>query len=215
LSERDIPNICDPLIREQIRSFITNYPEQKLQEALLKFSEETKIRSVRYFPKDQVPVPVGSCDNKAYMPGDYYRVDIWKIPLRSGKCKYEGAFISRPEAMRQLVDKDDSTPLRKPHPAAKLMMSLCKNDVIELSNETTRELCRVAGFSTTNNHIDIRPLNASDTIAAWMRDTNTYLTSAFWPLDWERQFFKSINALFNDYQIKQVNITVDGRLFYR
>jgi hypothetical protein len=186
-----------------------------MQEVLSKFSKETTIRSVRYFPKDQVPVPVGSGGNKAYMPGDYYRVDIWKIPLRNGKCKYEGVFISRPEAMRQLATTDDSTPLRKPHPAAKLMMSLCKNDVIELSDDMTRELCRVASFSTTNNKIDIRPVYASDTITAWMRDTNIYLTSSFWPRVCEGNFYKSINALFSDYQIKQVNITVDGRLFYR
>jgi CRISPR-associated endonuclease Csn1 len=215
LSERDIPNICDPLIREQVRTFVVNHPEQKLQEVLSKFSEETSIHSVRYFPKDQVPVPVGSCNNKAYMPGDYYRVDIWKIPLGKEKWKYEGVFVSRPEAMRQRIQKDNASPIRKPHPAAKLMMSLCKNDVIELSNGTTRELCRIAGYSTTNNQIDIRPLNASDTIAAWMRDTNIHLTSPFWPHDWEGQFFRSINTLFNEYQVKHTVITVDGRLFYR
>lgn len=215
LSERDIPNICDPVIREQIHKFITSHPGEKLPEVLSKFSEETTIRSVRYFPKDQVPVPIASCNNKAYMPGDYYRVDIWKIPQQKEKFKYEGVFISRPEAMRQLVNKDSSTPIRKPHPAAKLVMSLCKNDVIELSNATIREFCRIAGYSTTNNGIDIRPIYASDTIAAWMKDTNIHLTSSFWPLDWERQFFKSINSLFNEYHIRLLNITVDGRLFYR
>jgi hypothetical protein len=188
-----------------------------LQETLLQFSKDKKIYSIRYFPKDQVPVSIGSCNNKAYIPGDYYRVDIWRVPQRNGKFKYEGVFISRPEAMRQAFDGDDSAPIRKPplHPGKKLVMRLCKNDIIELSNETTRELCRIAGFSTTNNRIDIRPIYASDTIAAWMEDTNTHLTSSFWPRNCEGHFFKSINALFNEYQIRLVNITVDGRLFYR
>jgi CRISPR-associated endonuclease Csn1 len=214
LSERDISNICDPLIRKQLRSFILDHQGETLQDVLSKFSNETNIRSVRIFPMDQSPSLVGSY-NKAYMPSDCYRVDIWKIPPKKEKSKYEGVFVSRAEAMRQLANEDNSRPLRKPHPAAKLMMSLCKNDIIELSNGTTRELCRIAGFSTTNNQIDIRPIYASEDIADWMRDTNTYLVSSFWPRDQKRQYFKSINALFNDYQVKQVTITVDGRLYYR
>jgi CRISPR-associated endonuclease Csn1 len=215
LSERDISNICDPLIRKQINDFVISHPGQKLPDILSRFSEETAIRSVRYFPKDQIPVPIKSCHNKAYMPDDYYRVDIWRIPLRQEKCKYEGVFVSRIEAMRNFFAKDNSIPIRKPHPAAKFIMSLCKNDIIEVSNESTRELCRIAGYATTRNKIDIRPIYASDTIAAWMRDTNIHLTSSFWPHDNEGQFFRSINTLFNEYRVKLVNITVDGMIFYR
>jgi hypothetical protein len=94
-------------------------------------------------------------------------------------------------------------------------MSLCKNDMIELSHNQERELCRVAGYSTTNNGIDLRPVYASNTIAAWFRDTNIKLTSSFWPHDAEGNNFKSINMIFNKYQVELINITVDGRLFYR
>jgi hypothetical protein len=149
------------------------------------------------------------------MPGDFYRVDIWRIPLQRERFKHEGVFISRPEAMQQILNGDEGTPVRKPHPAAKLVMSLCKNDTIELSNEKEREPCRIAGFSTTQNKIDIRPIYASDTIKAWMMDTHTLLTSSFWPRDCESNNFKSINVLFSEYQIKLTNITVDGRIFYR
>jgi len=219
LSERDIPNIADPLIREQIQKFIKSHPVQKgqkLQDVLARFSKKTEIYSLRYFPKDQKPVSINSCNNKAYMPGDYYRVDIWRIPLPKGKHRYEGVFVSRPEAMRQQLHGDNAVSLHKPHSAAKLIISLCKNDIITLSNEEEeQELCRIAGFSTTNNCIDIRPLYASDTIAAWKKNTNINLCSAFWPSNVEGQYFKSINALFNEYKIKLVKITVDGRLIYR
>jgi hypothetical protein len=117
--------------------------------------------------------------------------------------------------MRQQLHGDDTASLRKPHPAAKLIMSLCKNDVVKLSNENVKEFCRIAGFSTTQNKIDIRPLYASDTIAAWKKDTHINLTSAFWPSDTEGHYFKSINVLFNEYEIKQVKISVDGRLSCR
>jgi len=213
LSERDIPNIADPLLRKQIQKYVESHPikaGQKLQDVLNKFSNKTGIYSIRYFPKDQKPDTIRSCNNKAYMPGDYYRVDVWKIPQAKGKYKFEGVFISRPEAVQKDVLLE-----RHKHSAAKLIMRLCKNDIIVLSNETEKEFCRIAGFSTTNNGIDIRPVYASDTIAAWKKDTNINLTSAFWPSDIERQNFKSINALFNEYEIKLVKITVDGRAIYR
>ena len=215
LSERDIPNIADAAIREQVQRFLAAHPVQsgqKLPDVLAQFEAETGIYSIRYFPKDQVPVPIRSAKNKAYMPGDYYRVDIWRIPLGKGKFKYEGKFISRPEAALLLRGKKIAYDR---HPAAKLIMSLCKNDIIELSNDVTREFCRIAGYSTTQNKVDIRPLYASDTIAAWMKDTSTRLTSAFWPSNREGQNYKSINMLFTTYQIKLVKITVDGRVIYR
>jgi len=218
LSERDIPNIADPIIREQVQKFIKSHPiqtGQKLQDVLVRFSEKTGIYSLRYFPKDQIPVSIDSCNNKAYMPGDYYRVDIWRLPQPKGKYKYEGVFVSRPEAMRQKLHGEDAFSLQKPHPAAKFIMSLCKNDIIALSNEIEQEFCRIAGYSTTQNKVDIRPLYASDTIAAWKKDTNIHLCSGFWPSDIEGQYFKSINSLFNEYEIKLVKITVDGRLIYR
>lgn len=218
LSERDIPNIADADIREQILKFLKSHPVQsgqKLQDVLTLFSKKNKIYSIRYFYKDQVPVSIEDNTNKAYMPGDYYRVDIWRIPQQKGKYKYEGVFISRPQAIKQQTYGDNTGSLRKPHSAAKLIMSICKNDIIILSNKTEQEFCRIAGFSTTQNKIDIRPLYASDTIASWKKDTNSNLCSAFWPLNIEGHFFKSINVLFNEYEIKLVKITVDGRQIYR
>jgi hypothetical protein len=149
------------------------------------------------------------------MPGAYYRVDIWKIPQQKGKYKYEGVFISRPEATQQQLKENNDVSLQKPHPAAKLIISLCKNDIISLSNKKEQEFCRIAGFSRTQNKIDIRPLYASDTIAAWKKNTNIYLCSPFWPSDIEGQYFKSLNALFNEYEVKLVKITMDGKPIFR
>jgi CRISPR-associated endonuclease Csn1 len=215
LSDRDIPNICDTTIQKQVQEFINVHSGEKLQDVLRQFSQEAKIYSVRYFPKDQAPVKIKSVSNKYYMPGDFYRVDVWKVPLKQEKLKYEGVFVSRPKAAEPVLYGDDDDHLRKPHPAAKLVMSIYKNDIIELSQGQERELCRVAGYATTQNSIDIRPIYASETIAAWFKDTNTSLTSSFWPRDCKSQNFRSINMLFNEYLVKLVKITVDGRLFYR
>ena len=219
LSERDLPNICDPVIRESLKQFVETHPVQsgqKLQDILSLFSEEQKIYTIRYFPKDQVPHRIDDCKNKAYMPGDFYRVDIWRFPLKDKKYKYEGVFISRPEAMRQKLQGEDKSLLQKPHPAAKLIMTLCKNDIISLSNDTSQEFCRVAGLNAAHKSIDIRPIYASDTIANWKKDTNSNITSFFWPSEFKgKQFEKAINGLFNTYEIQLEKITVDGRPIYR
>ena len=218
LSERDISNIADLTIREKVQKFIKSNPiktGQKLQDVLHKFSKKNNIFTVRYFRKDQVPLSIESCNNKAYMPGDFYCVDIWKIPISKEKNKFEGVFISRPEAMQQVLKERNILSLRKPHPAAKYIIRLCKSDIILLIKGKEKEFCRISGFSTTQNKIDIRPIYASDTIAAWKKNTHNNLTSAFWSVDIESQNFKSINVLFNDYGIKLIKITVDGRLIYR
>jgi len=218
LSDRDIVNIADEDIRKKVQEFLLLNPvhsKQELQDVLAQFSNENGIRSVRYFPKDQVPLSIDSCDNKAYMPGDFYRVDIWKVPLVKGKYKFEGVFISRLEAMWEHVSekRKDQDLLR--HPAAKFVMRLCKNDIIFLSNDKEREFCRVAGYSTTQNKIDIRPLYASDSIAAWKKDTNNHLTSDFWSSGIKGHNYKSINVLFSEFEVKLVKITVDGRFIFR
>jgi 2'-5' RNA ligase len=51
-------------------------------------------------------------------------------------------------------------------------------------------------------------------MAAWKKDTNIHLTSAFWP-DIDGQNYKSINVLFTEFDVKLVKITVDGRVIFR
>ena len=55
----------------------------------------------------------------------------------------------------------------------------------------------------------------TDTSYNKKKDTNIHLTSAFWPNDAKAQYFKSINVLFNEYEIKQIKITIDGKQIYR
>jgi CRISPR-associated endonuclease Csn1 len=221
LSESEISNICDLDIREKVLKYVKEHPVEsgeKLQDVLARCGKMNKMYTIRYFYKDQVPVSIASCDNsKAYIPGDYYRVDIWRIPDKNGKYKYKGVFISRPDAMWQKLHGVDIVSLhkQKPHKAAKLIMRLCKDDVVKLSSDNVQEFCRIAGFSATDDRIDIQPIYASDTIADWIENTHINLTSAFWPSSNKGHYYKKINALFNDYEIKQVKITVDGRFSYR
>lgn len=210
LSERDVESIVDSRLREDILRYIREKSEgRKLTVVLQEYADAHKMRSVRYCSKGQVPVSIASTLNKFYLPYDFYRVDIWILPDK--KKEYKGVFISRAEYYRQdkLAPRE---PIEKPHPAAKFVMTLYKNDIVEISSANVKELCRIAGYSTTVNAIDIRPIAATDSIADWLRDTNSELTSLFWPRDCTGQNFKSINMLFNTYAVRLVNVSVDGRL---
>ncbi|MCX7656272.1 MAG: type II CRISPR RNA-guided endonuclease Cas9 [Treponemataceae bacterium] len=215
LSESDIKEgrIVDPDIRTKLQEYFEqNRHLLKLSEILHRFSVENNIYNIRYTPKDQVPVQIPTAPYKAYMPADYYRVDIWAIPQKNKPPKYEGVYISR--AMAYLTIRPP-----KPHPAARFIMSLHKGDVILITNKNNsgslKEYALIGGYSTTQNKIDIQPLFASGSIQEWIQNTNPELVSNFWPKDCEKQNYKSINVLFSEYNIRQVKITVDGRVFIR
>jgi CRISPR-associated endonuclease Csn1 len=215
LKDADIERICDTGIRTELQKYINAHPAKEFAENLLRFSKKTRIYSVRYFPKDQTPLRIKSVPNKYYLTEDFHRVDVWRIPAQQGKFKFEGVFVPRSKAADQNPYGNEDDQLQQPHPAAKLVMSLHKNDVIELSNDNTREFCRIAGLNNSSQRLDIQPIFASDTIAAWFKNTNINLTSSFWPHEAGVQYLKRINVLFSKYQVKLVKITIDGRLFYR
>ncbi|MCE1169693.1 MAG: hypothetical protein LWX70_16560, partial [Sphingobacteriia bacterium] len=212
LTDRDITSIVDNRLREDVLKYVQEKSNgRKLAIVLQEYADTRQIRSVRYCPMGQVPVPIASNPNKAYLPYDFYRVDIWCLPGK--KKKYEGAFITRAEYYKGKTTPTSS--IKKPHPAAKLVMSLYKNDIVEISSSHRRELCRIAGYSTTQNKIDIKPIAAADSIADWMRDTKRELTSSFCSPDCKEHNFKSINMLFTTYAVRQVNVSIDGRLNIR
>jgi CRISPR-associated endonuclease Csn1 len=211
LSARDIDNICNEGTKKKIKDYLETHPDLNFEDALKNCGEETGIRKLRYFPKDQVPLFIASCNNKAYMPNDFFRADVWEIPGPKKKT-FEATFISRTEAYT--AERTPDFIRRKPHPAAKFVMSLYKNDIIEISeqNGLRPELCIIAGYSTTRNNVDIQPIYSTNTIQGWKENTNQKVTSAFWPIQCKGQFFKSINTLFSEYTIQKVKVSVDGRL---
>jgi hypothetical protein len=105
----------------------------------------------------------------------------------------------------------------KPHPSAKFVMSLFKGDVIQIKKTDSsdfKEFAKIAGYSTTQNKIDIQSIYSAGNLSEWLSSTNSHLVSTFWP-DTSGQNHKSINSLFSEYEIKLAKITVDGRCFIR
>ena len=215
LSRRDLENICDLSLREKVLACVEGLNDKAdIKEALQRFSQQNRVYSVRYAPKDQVPHRIESCENKAYMPYDCYRVDIWRIPNNKKKAdfSYKGSFVSRVEAIESTAS---NRPLvKKRHPAAKMIMSLYKGDVIELSKSNFRVLCRVASYSTTNNKIDIQPLECAEDIALWCKNTKNDLVNPYWLDASKGQNQKSINSLFKTFKVRRVHVSPDGQMRY-
>lgn len=214
LSFRDIEDICDPAIRSNVRSAVNGITDKKeLAKTLAEYAKNNRVFSVRYFPKNTTAIKIGSVPNKAYMPADFYRVDIWAIPEKGKKVSYNGVFIPRIEAAAG--GADNSSSVRKPHPAAKFVCSLYKGDVIEVEHEGAKVYCRVAGYSTTQNKVDLQPLSAGSDITSWRAATPQKLISPFWPIQQDGQNYKGINPLFQTSAVNAVKISSDGRLVRR
>lgn len=215
LTTRDIDAIVDKELRERLLAYVISAgTSKKLADVLKDFSLDTGIKAVRFFPNGQVPLAISSCTNKAYLPADFYRVDVWAVAEAKRKIRYEGVFISRAEYYSGIAEHS-SKHIRKPHPAAKWIMTLYKDDVIEVLNSGNKQLCKIAGYSTTQNKIDIRPIAATDSISGWMTGTMLDLTSPFWPRNCEGHYYKSINAIFSEYEVRKVTISIDGRVISR
>lgn len=153
--------IRDPSIRRDLRNYLEDASRagEKREQALARFSVEHGIRNVRILVKDQTVEPIPSAPYKGYKPDSYVCCDIWRLPKgkagrwRNGEYVWKGVYWSYAEAAGGIPAPET----RKPHPAARLTARLFKNDMIGWEEGGRPQIMRVAGFSTTNNKLDVVP----------------------------------------------------------
>ncbi|MCX7775146.1 MAG: type II CRISPR RNA-guided endonuclease Cas9 [Spirochaetaceae bacterium] len=226
----DADLIVSPQTRSRINAFLnernlnsknSNNDNKKLATAMQEFSSLTGIKAVRIRAKNSegykllLPGRNGRRGHKAYPQGDILFVDIWRIPQKGGKeYSFKGVYVCRADVHTQKGEFHTE----RPHPAAKFMMRLFKNDILALEFPDRTVLARIAGFSTTNDRIDLRPLHASGDIKTWIEQTNSRYRDPFWKPINSLQNFISLDVLVKknkDMQIKHVHISIDGRLICR
>lgn len=162
LTAKQCANIRDPKIRADVLQTLVHANDHKA--ALAAFAERTGIKSVRVLVADQTVQPVPSAPYKGYKPDSYVCCDIWRLPSgKTGQWKkdafdWQGVFWSYAETVQGMPDKAS----RKPHPAAKFVMRLFKDDVVSYKDDGSNVIMRVVGFSTTNNILDLRPQNLAN-----------------------------------------------------
>ena len=168
LTRKECGRIRDKRIRCVVRTYLIHAEEDGedltktavLKKILARFGAEHGIGKVRILVTDQTIVPVPSAPYKGYKPDSYVCCDIWRCPKgekgrwRKGKSEWRGVYWSYADTPKPGEGK--------PHPAAKLVARLYKNDMIAYEKGGQTQIMRVAGFSTTNNKLDVVPHSAAD-----------------------------------------------------
>jgi CRISPR-associated endonuclease Csn1 len=152
--------ICDRNLRAHVQAYLSDSSKKgvKHEIALAEFSKEREIKRTRIFVANQTVAPIPSAPFKGYAPSAYACCDIWCIPpvkkkaKKAGKSKWQGVFWPYAETVAGDPDKK----LKKPHPAARFVTRLFKDDLIAYEIDGGTQIMRVAGFSTTNNKLDVR-----------------------------------------------------------
>ena len=160
LSFKELRQIRDLSIREDIQRLgITKETSTKERQSLLdEYSKKTGTRKVRILMINQMAKPIPTAAYKRYSPDSYVCCDIWRCPKKTqGKYKWEGVFWPYRDTPNGVPAADE----RKPHPGAKFICRLFKNDMIAYENDGVASVKRVAGFSTTNNRINVVPHTAA------------------------------------------------------
>ncbi len=195
--------IADPVIRQALQNYLSSNQALKHERALEEFAKETGVRRLRVVAHKQNPVRVPSAPYKAYEPVEIAYCEIWQIPGKKVP-KYEGRYWSLIDARNR-----DAGDAGRPHPAAKKLMRLYKNDAVELRNENHVYYARVVGFASQTNKIDLRPVNCANSIADWMEETTDEMTR--WPLRRSKgQNHESIQQVFSRFRVRYTPVSPDG-----
>lgn len=165
LKASEIDRIRDPYLKEKLLEEL-NKLSGSFDKKIKELSEKefvfngNKVRSVRIYVINQSIQAIPSAQYKGYSVDSIAFCDIWKVPVNkkgkfTGKFKYEGSFIKYFDALKYLNNDEELFKNHKPHPAAKYIARLFKNDAVLIDGE----IKKVAGYSATQNKLDLRPLN--------------------------------------------------------
>jgi len=139
----DLDKIRDPLIRETLLERCYGLSGKDLAAELAKYADETGARRLRVIEPLSV-IPIRDKNGKAYKAykGDAnHRIEIWRLP----GGKWTSQIISMFQANQEAAGRAASA---RPHPAAKLIMRLHKDDMIAIEDEGRgRRILRVVKFS--------------------------------------------------------------------
>ena len=216
LKENNIDDVVDAKIRRLVRNFVDSHRCEKIEDVLQKFTETKHdgkyIKKVRCINRVQTPIEIKGGVPRYLAPEDYFAAVIWQLPPKKEGAKptYEAQYIRRNEAGKDNKPKADI--LNAPHPAAKNLGILHKNDYLEFSDNGKIYKCRIAGFSATRNQLDIRPVYAVTDCNDWVIATNENQLENCWKPQ-KGNNFVSVNVLFGEKQARFITVNPIGRVF--
>ena len=211
-TEKNIDSVIDKSIQKKLKNYVEQHKDEKIEVVMQKFSEDTGIKKVRCKNRVQTPIEIKNIDgtDRYLCPEDYFATVIWEIPAKKDGVKptYEGVFIRRDE-----VDENNQPKVEnKPHPAAKKIGIVHKNDCIEFVYNGVWYKARVAGYSASQNKLDCRPIYSVTDSNDWLIATADNMTESCWKLQ-KSQNFISINVLFGEKQARFITVNPIGKVF--
>ncbi len=138
--------------------------DKEFAQTLEKFSQKTGIKNIRINILNNSVQPIPSAPYKGYGRNSYAYCDVWQIPEKrhpvtgEWSYKYEGTFVAFADVKKFESSPELSRPRDKngkSHPAAKKLMRLFKNDVIQCTciEKQQAKCIRIAGYNTGRNKI--------------------------------------------------------------
>lgn len=135
---------------------------------------------------------------KGYKGDSNYRYDVWELPDGRWTTSWKDRDGTPQSSIVSMFDAHQAGDERRPHPAARKVLSLHRNDVIAFDRGGGRELMRVVKFSP--EQLALAPLHESN-VDARSRDKE----SAF------RYTFPAPSRL-REWQARQVIVSPTGRV---
>jgi CRISPR-associated endonuclease Csn1 len=210
--EKNIESIIDPVIRKMLSDYIAGHNDKPFEENIAAFSKDTSIKRLRCKTFAQRPIEI--TPNKKhpvaryYNPEDYFCAVIWKMPPKKQDQKptHQAQYIRRTE-----VDKTGKPVKIKPHPAAKEICVLFKDDYIEFLKDGEWKKARIAGYSATDNKLDIRPIFATDDVLNWIIATSCQALEKGWNPK-KNHYYISVNKIFGEWQAHKITVSPIGEV---
>ena len=166
-SPKKLEQIRDKVLREDLIKSVQHlmiakgkkegFSDEKLAiEIIQKKAQAKNIKSIRTLIKQDGVEKIPDSPYKGYAKDGFLYVDIWEIPSKKGNPKWEGVFKSLYDASLEksgklIVDHNKI----KPHPAAKKIMRLYRDDLLKIDHDNEEIIVKVYLFSTTNNMIGL------------------------------------------------------------
>ena len=135
--------------------------DKTLHQKAAAYSEETGIKKLRIQVQNDSIQRIKSAPYKGYAKNAYAYCDIWQVPDKRDKetgkwqVKYQGDFVGYAD----LAVRKNNPEAGRPHPAAKKLMRLYKQDSLKFVDKESGDISyvRVAGYHAQRNKLDIQP----------------------------------------------------------
>lgn len=212
LKEKDIESVIDKNIRDRLNLFVEQHRGMKFEDILQLFVTDTGIKKVRCKNRVQTPIEITNIDNtnRYLAPEDYLLAIIWEIPAKKegGKVSFEASYIRRDEVDSKGCVKNE----KKPHPAAKKICTLFKNDYIEFVDNGIWYKARIAGLGCAHKTLDCRPIYTTTDCRDWLISTNDMMIEPCWKSQKNKNEI-SVNVLFGEKQARVISVNPIGKVF--